>query len=769
MRFANNFLLAITAYTANFLATESYSLKPIRSPTTAKSSSAVYLDKFTGISSIQCRLLGHSSRSSNIQLNCSGKDDNSFLNRPIIARLQKILANIITVLMFCLIGARGAVARPPRSSKTDSSPQKSVVTRKSNGRVATKARPSKKVEVEIVIDRKGDMNKKLTELGLVLVGVSTVATLLTGDEKKGKGKKNLKSSKRSTPVELKPRVAKFDNREEEDEDKDDEDEDVKSDFAAKMTEKYSLEQNKPGVTGMSKRFKKEMGAINKLPSAEDLFDSKDSDDFFSDEPNKVEPKKAVSKNVDNSDDNDDNDLPTTPVPRKTNKFGVPPSVNRKVEMVNRIESLEEFDDEDDTDDDVPQSLSQPPPTPSKARTPIPLPPPAKKSIFDRIFNKQSTSRPTNLGEVIAIQDAATDFRSAAATILTTYLPAELQIFPDVQVGGVFSYSGEEDSVFEDEDRRVILLVRLMDDCELQSKEAANAFGDVTNAMLVSLTDRCVDVLDKKGKKSTDQDEDTSLFPLDLLTKFATAAGALFGKVLPGVIIEDGGIKYNGKAKKDKLETLFYNYMKAGMGVDAMKGLMGGEAEGEGEVEESAALAATIAEGRQERMYCLQQVFSISEGKRGSLEQKAMKDMIMGMMGGGGGVGGGMPDFASMMGNMGKGGGGGGKGGDMGGMDEAAFAEMMKDFEKNGGGGGEGDMDPAEMAGMLSESLGQMKQQLKDGSLNKENILELEKSMGMGLKEMVGMVEMAKKMAGKQKIPEIDEMLSLFKQLLALKN
>jgi hypothetical protein len=74
-----------------------------------------------------------------------------------------------------------------------------------------------------------------------------------------------------------------------------------------------------------------------------------------------------------------------------------------------------------------------------------------------------------------------------------------------------------------------------------------------------------------------------------------------------------------------------------------------------------------------------------------------------------------------------------------------------------------------MAGMLSESLGQMRQQLKDGSLNKENILELEKSMGMGLKEMVGMVEMAKKMAGKQKIPEIDEMLGLFKQLLALKN
>ena len=41
-------------------------------------------------------------------------------------------------------------------------------------------------------------------------------------------------------------------------------------------------------------------------------------------------------------------------------------------------------------------------------------------------------------------------------------------------------------------------------------------------------------------------------------------------------------------------------------------------------------------------------------------------------------------------------------------------------------------------------------------------------MGMGLKEMISMVEMAKKMAGKQKIPEIDEMLILFKQLLAIK-
>ena len=41
-------------------------------------------------------------------------------------------------------------------------------------------------------------------------------------------------------------------------------------------------------------------------------------------------------------------------------------------------------------------------------------------------------------------------------------------------------------------------------------------------------------------------------------------------------------------------------------------------------------------------------------------------------------------------------------------------------------------------------------------------------MGIGLKEMINMVEMAKKMSGKQKIPEIDEMLTVFKQLLKLK-
>ena len=129
----------------------------------------------------------------------------------------------------------------------------------------------------------------------------------------------------------------------------------------------------------------------------------------------------------------------------------------------------------------------------------------------------------------------------------------------------------------------------------------------------------------------------------------------------------------------------------------------------------------------------------------------------------------MGDLAGMLGNMGgmPGGGMGGNGKGMPDMDDAAFEEMMKQARQETG-NGDGDMDASEMANVLNESLGQMRQQLKDGQVTKENVKELEQSMNMGLKEMISMIEMARKVAGK-KMPELEDMLSLFKQLLAVKN
>lgn len=719
MRIGNSFLLAISAYATQFLATESYVLKSARPIVTAGSSSNS-CRRIVSNDFIRPQLESPLTLS-NMQLHSSNGgdhhgDDHHVVNsissfvQQLLKKAKGPFGGLIAAFMIFFVSIRGATARPQKSANSNSLSQKSTVKQKRNGRGTLQTRKVvKKAEVEIVVEKKVDTNSKLSKIGFVLVGVSTVATLLSGDDDKKKSKKST-ASKQFNKVPVRPTSPTvFDSEEEEDQE-----------IERPVVRSSDKLQGIKGSMNMSKKVRKGLGVINSLPPPEELFSSEDADDFFKED---------------------------TPPTKK--KFSLPPSKVKKEQAAEKIFQ----DDYASTVDEEDFTVI---PTPIPANIIPPPAAPAKKSIFDRIFKKGGTSRPTDLGEVISMDDTASSFRAATATTLTVYLPQGLDLFADVQLGGVLAYSAVDDSMFDSEEKRVSLLSSVMKD--LTSKEAADAFADVTNAMLVSLTDRCVDLLDKRGKTS-EEVELATVSALDLLTEFAISAASLFGRVLPGVIIEDGGIKYNGKAQKGKLETLFSNYLKTGMDMGPMKNLISDQTDDE-DAESTDAVAD--AEKRQGRMSCLQHVFSISEGKRSSLEQKAMKDMIMGMMGGDGAA---MGDLAGMLGNMGGMGGPGAKGGPQ--MDEAAFDEMMKKAQKDAG-GGDKDMDPAEMAKMLNESLVQMKQQLKEGSVTKDDVIELERSMGMGMKEMVGMVEMAKKMAGKQNIPEIDEMLALFKQLLTLK-
>jgi hypothetical protein len=226
MKIANNFLLAISAYTSHFLATESYSLKPLRPSPSARSSSA-YGSPYQ-LDRVHTNSLGQLSISRNLCSYSNKREDNLVptipversLSTKIFKKFQRSIAGIVTALLLCFVGARGAVAKPSRSSSSNS-PQKTVVKQKSNGKVATTKKASnKKVEVELVVEDETDKKDKITNFGFILVAVSTVATLLSGDDKE-KMKKNSSSKLKKSPVQPSPRVATFRNTDDDEEGEED--------------------------------------------------------------------------------------------------------------------------------------------------------------------------------------------------------------------------------------------------------------------------------------------------------------------------------------------------------------------------------------------------------------------------------------------------------------------------------------------------------------------------------------------------------------------
>ena len=207
-------------------------------------------------------------------------------------------------------------------------------------------------------------------------------------------------------------------------------------------------------------------------------------------------------------------------------------------------------------------------------------------------------------------------------------------------------------------------------------------------------------------------------------------------------------------------------MKAGSGMDSIKSMLGGAPGADGENTEAMAKMEQDASKKDARMGCLQHIFSISEQKRTGFEQKLMKDMIMGMMKGEGGMEG-MGDLSKMMESFAGPAGAGGAG-----MNDDFMKEMMAGMPPGGGmpgGGGDmPDMDPAQMAGMLSEAVRDVKLQLDQGTVSPEEIKDLEKQMGMDLSAVVNMMKLAKNMGGANKIDGIDDIIDVFTKLNKLK-
>jgi hypothetical protein len=335
----------------------------------------------------------------------------------------------------------------------------------------------------------------------------------------------------------------------------------------------------------------------------------------------------------------------------------------------------------------------------------------------------------------------------------------VDLFEEVRPHGELAYG---DAVPADVEGQANLLVQLKDDAGLDTKEVADAFADVANAMLVSLSDRCVEILDNKDKLPKEEAEAACVAAVTALADYALSAASIFGKALPGTVIENGGIKYNGKAKKNKLETLFYNFMKANSGMNNIKAMLGGGDEPGSAVEDDAINADA-------RMGCLQHIFSISQGKRSGFEQRLMNDMFMGMMKGeGGDMGGALGDLSNMFQSA-----GGAGAGENAAMNEDLMREMMSGMSGGmpgmpgmpGGGGGmpEGAPDPEMFASMARE----LKMQLAQGTMGKQQVLELEKDMGMDIGALINLVKMAKTMSGGNS-KELQDIIETFEMLAKLK-
>jgi len=492
-------------------------------------------------------------------------------------------------------------------------------------------------------------------------------------------------------------------------------------------------------------------------------EEEDEDDEDEEEERKV-VRMAATK-----DDEEDDDLFASSSDKKTSS---PPSKlrqefgKRAINVNKAVVDNEEGDEGEETKAAAAIRASPPPPPASTPPPPPPPPPPApvaKKgpNLLDRIFQKPGGGRPTELKVALSADlQTSRDFRAKVATALAHYVPESL--FPELVDGG--TWASENISRDGGEEAQAAALRAARDDSGLSEQEAADAFAEVANAMLCSVVDSASAVLSSSQSSKNDNDDKAVLSALDVVADFVIGAGAVYGQTVPGAVIEP--VQYNGKTKRGNIETLYYKYSKACMslgGLLAASGLapQAPTPDGDGVT----GTKEMSPEERQDRLGRLQTVFAIKEGKRNSLEQKAMKEVFMNMAKGEPGAGGG--DLAAMMEALGGGGGKGGAAGDM----MGALSGMMG----GGGGGGAGaggafdgmpDMSPEEAAMMSAEAVKAVKEQLRDGSITRQDVEELEKIMGTPIRDIVKMMDAGQvdKKKLKELGPEMGELLELFKQL-----
>lgn len=450
------------------------------------------------------------------------------------------------------------------------------------------------IENPVIASAEKDKRNKLMQTGLALVGINLVALFFSGDDddssktiKKRSGKvtkKTPSASPRSVPVN---RVSKA---------------------SAPSLKKNTVQ------------------SVDATPVQED------DDDLFDIFPvKKSKPGPAVSPAASSPRER------TIPSRRRNI---LPPTVDELVQNEGKIDDL--FSDDAGSSKVVPaknavekdvasevilskQSLSSPPPSSPAA--------PPKKNLLDRIFQKPGGGRPTDFNAALrASDDPSYDFRTMVAYALAAYVPPSL--FPTLDEGSESLRVGGEAAQAE-------ALRATKEDSGLSEQDAANAFAEVANAMLVNAVDRAVATLSKKNTNAT-------ISALNDVVDFIGGAGNVYGQTVPGAVIEP--VVYNGKAKKGDLESCYFFYLKECMGAESLGAVASTEEPKEGEDTASSDILK-----KREGLGKLQVIFNIKEGKRSSLEQKAMVEVIMSM---GGGDDGGMKGMFDAFGGKGGGGGGG---------------------------------------------------------------------------------------------------------------
>jgi hypothetical protein len=280
-------------------------------------------------------------------------------------------------------------------------------------------------------------------------------------------------------------------------------------------------------------------------------------------------------------------------------------------------------------------------------------------FLSKFFQKPGGGRPAEIATALQPNHASADaaleerYRVLSAQLLLDSMP--LGTFPDAIIDKVMHLLGNADlrgtgiSAGGAGVATVPHLQEAMELAGLSLNQAAEAYADVANALLVSIVDSAVDAADRK-------DDAGALAALENAAKFIVESGRVYNAVTPGANIAP--IQYNGRARGSKLEDLYYRYSKAGTDMGSLlSGFLGGP-----EGESAAATAETNAEERAEQLASLQFYFNIKEKRRSGIEQRIMRESMMdmtksvGKLQSGEGGGEGMDSLAQLLdGMLGKGG------------------------------------------------------------------------------------------------------------------
>lgn len=247
----------------------------------------------------------------------------------------------------------------------------------------------------------------------------------------------------------------------------------------------------------------------------------------------------------------------------------------------------------------PAAVTEPSPAPV-------APKPKKAGLLSKLFGKDENGRPADLKTALRVSDGSGPYRLLVAALLRRHLPAHVS---ESLVEHLDHSTEQLDSL----DDRTALgeLVKAYGLAGLSTQQAAEAFAEVTNAIMVLLVDAAAETV-------ADDDEEETVAGLNVIADFVDNVGQYFVAVVPGATVAP--IVYNGRSMRGTLETLYTRYAKQAMGENSlMKSLTSfvGSEDHDSDLKR-----------KEERVGKLQVILDISETRRGVIEKKLQRDMLM---------------------------------------------------------------------------------------------------------------------------------------------